>query len=194
MNLKIKLLKKEMKLELIREKKSIAISCMNYKKAARLRDIEKQLEQSVSETVKSLKNYFNHTVMTDKNYHELEEISKIIYYYGQDKNPLLISKIEEKKVLLYLDDLRSAPEKFVLVKNYEEFTVFILQNGLPDFISFDHDLGLEESGFDCAKWLVNYCLDYQKKLPEFVVHSKNPVGEENIESLLNHFKKTQNDY
>lgn len=194
MNLKIKLLKKEMKLELIREKKSIAISCMNYKKAALLRDVEKQLEQSISEVVKDLENYFNHTVMTNENYYKLEEISKILYYYGQDKNPLLISKFEEKKVLLYLDDLRSAPEKFVLVKNYEEFTAFISQNGLPDFISFDHDLGLEESGFDCAKWLVNYCLDYQKKLPEFVVHSKNPVGKENIESLLNHFKKTQNDY
>lgn len=194
MNYKLQLLQKEWELEHIREKKTLALQNMKYEKAARLRDVEKQVEQSVLEAVKSLENYFNHTVMTDENYHELEEISKIIYYYGQDKNPLLISKFEEKKVLLYLDDLRSAPEKFVLVKNYEEFTAFILQNGLPDFISFDHDLGLEESGFDCAKWLVNYCLDYQKKLPEFVVHSQNPVGKENIESLLNHFKKTQNDY
>src|SRR5690554_3429129 len=95
---------------------------------------------------------------------------------------------------LYLDDIRSIPFDFIGVRSYSEFVNFIEQNGLPDFISFDHDLGLEESGFDCAKWLVNYCLDYQRKLPEFVVHSKNPVGKENIESLLNHFKKTQNDY
>lgn len=94
MNYKLQLLQKEWELEHIREKKTLALQNMKYEKAARLRDVEKQLEQSVLETVKSLENYFNHTVMTDENYHELEEISKIIYYYGKQKNPLLMSKIE----------------------------------------------------------------------------------------------------
>ena len=65
---------------------------------------------------------------------------------------------------------------------------YIETNGFPNFISFDHDLGLEESGYDCAKWLVDYCLDHNLHLPEFEVHSQNPVGKENILALLNNFK------
>ncbi|WCM41597.1 hypothetical protein MG290_11655 [Flavobacterium sp. CBA20B-1] len=95
---------------------------------------------------------------------------------------------------LYLDDLRPIPEGFIGVRSYTEFVDYITQNGLPDFISFDHDLGLEESGFDCAKWLVNYCLDNRKKMPDFIVHSQNPVGKQNIKSLLNNFRKKHNDY
>lgn len=92
-------------------------------------------------------------------------------------------------IKLYLDDLRPIPNEFIGVRTYTEFINYINQNGLPDFISFDHDLGLEESGFDCAKWLVNYCLDKKIGLPEFTVHSQNPVGKKNIESLLNNFIK-----
>lgn len=90
---------------------------------------------------------------------------------------------------LFLDDLRTVPNGFVGVTSYKEFTDFILKNGLPDFISFDHDLGLEESGYDCAKWLVEFCMDQKRILPDFSVHSQNPVGKENIESLLCNFRK-----
>ena len=90
---------------------------------------------------------------------------------------------------LYLDDLRPFPEGNIGVRSYTEFITYITDSGLPDFISFDHDLGLEESGYDCAKWLVNYCLDNNFRLPKFDVHSQNPVGKENILSLLQNFKK-----
>lgn len=90
---------------------------------------------------------------------------------------------------LYLDDLRPIPNGYIGLRSYAEFVTYITESGLPDFISFDHDLGLEESGYDCAKWLVNYCLDNELRLPQFDVHSKNPVGKENILSLLQNFKK-----
>lgn len=90
---------------------------------------------------------------------------------------------------LFLDDLRIVPNGFLSVKSYFEFTEFILQNRLPDFISFDHDLGEEKTGYDCAKWLVNFCMDNNLQLPEFSVHSQNPVGKENIQLLLENFNK-----
>ena len=92
---------------------------------------------------------------------------------------------------LYLDDLRTTPEGFERVYSYEEFVAYLKCKGLPDFISFDHDLGEEFSGYDCAKYLVDYCLDRQLPLPDFTVHSQNPVGKENIERLLNNFKEQQ---
>ena len=60
---------------------------------------------------------------------------------------------------LYLDDLRPTPVDFDRVYDYEGFTEYILQKGLPDFISFDHDLGEGKSGYDCAKFLIDYCLE-----------------------------------
>ncbi|GAB5526168.1 MAG: hypothetical protein Roseis2KO_40400 [Roseivirga sp.] len=55
---------------------------------------------------------------------------------------------------LFLDDIRTidmvypteqVPE-FDLVRSYEDFVSYIEENGLPDFISFDNDLGLDNDG------------------------------------------------
>lgn len=109
----------------------------------------------------------------------------------QSKLITMIHLIRENKIpiKLFLDDERWCKEDEILVKDYRQFTYFVKTFGLPDFISFDHDLGLEESGYDCAKWLVNYCLDNNFRLPKFDVHSQNPIGKENILSLLQNFEK-----
>ena len=90
---------------------------------------------------------------------------------------------------LYLDDLRPTPADFDRVYDYEGFTEYILQKGLPDFISFDHDLGEGKSGYDCAKFLIDYCLENSLPLPRYAVHSQNPVGRKNIEMLFENFLK-----
>jgi hypothetical protein len=122
--------------------------------------------------------------------------------------------MELTKRLLFLDDIRKPKdayqytkqqvfirEDWYIVRNYQEFVERILENGLPDMISFDHDLAdqhylnpdsrdfIEKTGYDCAKWLIGYCIDYGLELPECYCHSMNPVGKQNIESLLNNFKK-----
>lgn len=102
------------------------------------------------------------------------------------------------------------------VLSYEQFVQWIEKYGLPDIISFDHDLAdehytpeyfwsnyeenkkyqewrsetyQEKTGMDCAKWLVDYCIDNDKELPEFYVHSANPVGADNIKGILNNYIK-----
>lgn len=99
------------------------------------------------------------------------------------------------------------------VKDYHEFVEWINANGLPDGINFDHDLenshytpeeywddydrskqfqeeqNHERTGFHCAKWLVDYCMDNNEKLPKWSSHSANPVGRDNINNyLFNYFK------
>ena len=134
------------------------------------------------------------------------------------------------KTLLWLDDARDPnengwaqmfspiPEPYtvVWVKNYQEFVNWIIANGLPDGICFDHDLGLDEvyekktmskgelrrfrktpkykTGYDCAKWLTEYCLITLQQLPKYASQSANPVGMENILKLLNNFKYHQDFY
>ena len=92
-----------------------------------------------------------------------------------------------------IKDIEINRKEWQVVRSFDEFVAWIETNGLPDFISFDHDLGLldeqseELNGMTCAKWLVNYCLDNDLKLPDFVVHSSNPAGAKNIEGLLKGF-------
>jgi hypothetical protein len=89
---------------------------------------------------------------------------------------------------LFLDDERfPIGDDWNIVRSYEEAVEFVLKNGLPDVISFDHDLGTEKTGYDFAKWLVEYIMDNDLPVFHFFVHSQNPVGKRNIEEYLNGF-------
>ena len=122
---------------------------------------------------------------------------------------------------LFLDDIRHPHDvyrytqqtmflqkKWNIVRNYNEFVKWITKKGLPDFISFDHDLAdipsaachlcnakerqvapihTEKTGYECAKWLVDFCLDNNFDCPKFYCHSMNPVGKDKINGLLNQF-------
>ena len=47
----------------------------------------------------------------------------------------------------------------------------------------------EKTGYVCAKWLVEYCINNDLKCPEYFCHSMNPVGKYNILGLLDNFTK-----
>jgi hypothetical protein len=106
------------------------------------------------------------------------------------------------KTLLWLDDIRNPfenswlvfspieqPFDVIWVKSYNEFTKWIKKNGLPTAICFDHDLGNTATGYDAALFLTYYCQASREKLPLYNIQSANPVGKENIRSLLENYKK-----
>jgi hypothetical protein len=100
---------------------------------------------------------------------------------------------------------------WTIVINYEQFVKAITEHfdqfqKLPELISFDHDLGnehykdafashidydsySEKTGYHCAKFLVDFCLDRALDPPPFLVHSMNVTGVENIRSLLQNYRK-----
>jgi len=107
-----------------------------------------------------------------------------------------------------------------VVINYDQFVekiehYFDLLGILPTVISFDHDLadvhyGVqdhldedyydlcevqdEKTGYHCAKWLVNFCMDNDLELPDYYSHSMNTIGRRNILGYLDNyvkFSKTQ---
>jgi hypothetical protein len=131
------------------------------------------------------------------------------------------------KYNIYLDDIRTptSPD-WVVVRNYEQFIEKIQQIGLANIenISLDHDLGesaineyhrnvapnymidynniSEKTGYDCAKWLVNYFYSTNPKwksrsndakkattmvFPTVYTHSANPIGAANIMGYINNF-------
>jgi hypothetical protein len=119
-------------------------------------------------------------------------------------NPALSS------VFLFLDDIQDPKQvfdytqkqifitqKWEIVRSFEEFKSHIETNGLPAFISFDHDLAdtqdqkvqKEKTGYDCAIWLFDHCITYKLKLPEYYCHSMNTVGKDKILWLFRSFEK-----
>lgn len=95
--------------------------------------------------------------------------------------------------LVWLDDLRPKPDGYhVWIKDYRSFVEFVKNEGkhIPlTYISFDHDLGEGENGYDCAKFLVNWCIDNDYLVPDYAIHSANPVGRENIKSIFESYRK-----
>lgn len=101
---------------------------------------------------------------------------------------------------LFLDDIRDVNivykkltnDDFVIVRNFHDFKNVILERGLPELISFDNDLGLDENdqvaedGYACAKWLV-YESGLDLKDLKFNVHSANPVASQQIQGLLDNY-------
>ena len=117
----------------------------------------------------------------------------------------------------YGDDFDAEEPKWVVARDYTEFVRLITDYGLPVNISFDHDLSdaaymefdrarnfnvpikysniPEKTGYDCAKWLVEYCRKNKLPLPNYTIHSFNPIGAKNIKSILDsyskHYEKTR---
>ena len=120
-----------------------------------------------------------------------------------------------KKINLYLDDKRvpimshnkdkglgpnySPESKWVIVRDYFEF-VDMINNHFDEIklISFDHDLacfkqvnGIREefTGKTSVDYLINFCLDNNKKMPDWYVHTDNTSGRGNIiGAILNYIR------
>jgi len=87
---------------------------------------------------------------------------------------------------LWIDDIRQAPDGWIWAKSYTEGFNFICGSENIDEISFDHDLGEGPNGYNllCA---IEYLIAdgyWNKKIPEFHIHSANPVGRRNMQMAI----------
>lgn len=125
---------------------------------------------------------------------------------------------------LFLDDERmpqrvtwvKIPQNvlWTIVRNYKDFVEAIAKNGIPAFVSFDHDLGLEhykahnlapdgatyeevygqateKTGMDCLKWLVEKVLQPGKHpMPPHALHTYSRVGALNMAAYIESYGKS----
>lgn len=97
---------------------------------------------------------------------------------------------------LFIDDERYPTDNSHIVRSSAEACAFVELNGIPVFISFDHDLGGDDTSMKFIHWLVDYMMDTGEKFPvgfDYYVHSQNPVGRDNIKSymdnMIRHFSQ-----
>ena len=107
-------------------------------------------------------------------------------------------------------DKRYKELDWIIVRNFGDFVKVIKEKGLPEIISFDHDLKdfhyyhyrtftvytgwidyslLEGTGFECAKWLISYLLDNDLDSPTILIHTQNTVGAKNIRTEFDGYNK-----
>lgn len=83
---------------------------------------------------------------------------------------------------------------YISFTNVADSISYILKNGLPTFISFDHDLADKNvSGYNLAKFIVEYDMQFHCMPNEFdyQVHSANPIGTQNIIGLFSSYLKSK---
>lgn len=120
---------------------------------------------------------------------------------------------------LFLDDERSPNQvvfkaqptsrEWVIVKSFQQFVDAIKSRGIPEFVSFDHDLTEEHyreghshgfkyfdyravessTGVDCALYLVFACGMQKRQLPIWNVHSMNAYGTMILNGILKKAEK-----
>lgn len=82
---------------------------------------------------------------------------------------------------------------WLIARNWTEVLELVITFGMPNLISFDHDLGDNTlNGYEIAKRLCDLIMDAKYELSSdfrFLVHSKNPVGAENIRCYMENFLK-----
>jgi hypothetical protein len=90
----------------------------------------------------------------------------------------------------------SSTSTWVILRDYFEFVDFVkIKFNEIKLVSFDHDLacygenGREFTGKDAADFLINYCLDNNKKFPSWYVHSDNTSGKSNIIGAITNYLK-----
>lgn len=96
---------------------------------------------------------------------------------------------------LFIDDERFPVDgEYHIARSSHEAIEFVRAYGIPTTISFDHDLGGEDTVRVFIHWLMDYLIVNEYTLPEdfsFEIHSQNPVGRDWIRGtmlqLIKHF-------
>ncbi len=118
---------------------------------------------------------------------------------------------DPKRIPHLLTWIELPPVEWTIVRNYDDFVKTILRDGVPATVSFDHDLASEhyaeyfrakdtdktinyenlkeKTGYDCAKWMANYCVEHKCQIPPYYVHTLNYMGKLNIISVMESAKE-----
>jgi hypothetical protein len=82
----------------------------------------------------------------------------------------------------------------LIARSSAEAQARVLSDGLPAMISFDHDLGGDDTGFKFMWWLINGHLDGKWDLStveSIRIHTANPIGADKMTKLWKGFCESQ---
>ena len=83
---------------------------------------------------------------------------------------------------LWIDDVRPAPDGWTWVKTSDEALAILGPDVIQ--ISFDHDLGGDDTAMIVAKEIEHLAFLGERAPPKWSIHSANPVGRLNLQAAL----------
>ncbi len=99
-------------------------------------------------------------------------------------------------IILFVDDVRNPdikmlPSDILIVSRDYENTIKLLDENEFDVVFLDHDLGEEKTGYDVITYLEEkiFTNQWNKKIPQIICHSANPVGYAKISSVIKKIAK-----
>ncbi len=128
--------------------------------------------------------YKQGTKLIVKDFKVLDEENNLIFDYDSSIAEKYL-KLQKKIINLYLDDLRVAPNEFIVVRNVEE-AKYYLSKFHVNILSLDHDLGVDEKGnlLPTGYDLVKYICENDIKVNKIYIHTDNPVGRDAMFTTL----------
>ena len=84
---------------------------------------------------------------------------------------------------LWIDDKREAPQGWTAVKSSRD-ALRLVQTGIVDEVSFDHDLGGEDTAYKVATYIEEMAFMGMIPRLKWQIHSQNPVGRDRILAAL----------
>lgn len=108
---------------------------------------------------------------------------------------------------LFIDDERIPyhPEQWVVCRTAQQAIQYVSEHGLPLEMSLDHDLGIlcnlvdkdeqveyyvDHTVMTFLKWLATVYWHPGMDIPEYAIHSQNPVGRANIKAFMDSWAKS----
>ena len=110
---------------------------------------------------------------------------------------------------LFIDDIRNpdwhecawsgvdASLEWVIARSSKEACDIVKQRGMPARMALDHDLGERWDPKDridtvprFLNWLAYDYFEAGMTIPEYTIHSANPVGAENMRSFMESWKRS----
>src|SRR6187551_2241139 len=98
------------------------------------------------------------------------------------------------KTRIWLDDERKNPPGFFWAKTVEQAQEIFKNYDVLE-VSLDHDLGENElTGYDFVCWIEKKIAfgTWKYRIPEFHIHSANPVGRKNMQKAIESIERIAN--
>ncbi len=107
-------------------------------------------------------------------------------FIDDERNPIDVTWGSWQDQAMYRDN------EWLIARDWTDVLELVVSLGFPKMISFDHDLSdCTRNGYEIAQKLCDMITD-GIEIPdgfEYRVHSKNPVGAENIRTYMDNFLK-----
>lgn len=100
---------------------------------------------------------------------------------------IALEMLDDKKIKVWLDDERPMPSTFDIHVKTPEEAIELLEKNIVEYISLDHDLGLEpdsRNGYMVAKWIEEHAYFGDLVPLAWNCHTANSAGRDNMTAAL----------